>query len=274
MKKLGILNSWGDCAGLNAVIAAIVKTGVPLGYEFVGFEKGWEGILDPMMYRELDLDAVRGISHLGGTVLRTANKGRFAGKAGAGGVNRIPSEILEQAKTNLDKIGVEGLIVIGGDGTLSAAAQLAELGVGLVGVPKTIDNDLGSTDKTFGFSTAVQIAAEALDKIHTTAASHDRVFLVECMGRHAGWISLFAGFAGNANAILLPEFDFEMDDFLAYLRKRRDSGRRSAIVVVSEGLRMEGKIFSTSGRTSSEVVFGGASEHLMHLIEEAAPEEF
>lgn len=274
MKKLGILTGGGDCAGLNAVIAAIVKTGVPMGYEFVGFEKGWEGLLDPMMYRKLDLDAVRGISHLGGTILRTTNKGRFAAKVGAGESSRIDPDVLKQAKANLDKIGVEGLIVIGGDGTLSGALQLAELGVGLVGVPKTIDNDLGSTDKTFGFSTAVQIATDALDKIHTTAASHDRVFLVEAMGRHAGWISLYAGFAGNANAILLPEFDFDLEDFIGFLRKRRESGRRSAIVVVAEGLRMGGKIFSTSGRTSAEVVFGGASEHLMHLIDGAAPEEF
>ncbi len=274
MKKLGILTGGGDCAGLNAVIASIVKTGVPLGYEFVGFEKGWEGLLDPMMYRTLDLDSVRGISHLGGTILRTSNKGRFAAKVGSGEANRIDAEILKQAKANLDSIGVEGLIVIGGDGTLSGALQLAELGVGLVGVPKTIDNDLGSTDKTFGFSTAVQIAADALDKIHTTAASHDRVFLVECMGRHAGWISLFAGFAGNANAILLPEFEFNLDEFLNFLRQRRENGRFSAVVVVAEGLRMDGKIFSTSNHKSSEVVFGGASENLMRIIAEKAPDEF
>jgi 6-phosphofructokinase len=274
MKKIGILNSGGDCAGLNAVISSIVKTGVPLGYEFIGFERGWEGLLDPVAYIDLTLDQIRGISHLGGTILRTSNKGRFAGKVGSGDVNKIDPDILAMAKRNADKLGLDGLIVIGGDGTLSAAVQLADYGLKLVGVPKTIDNDLGATDATFGFSTAVHVAVDALDKIHTTATSHDRVFFVECMGRHAGWISLYAGLAASANAILLPEFDVDLTDFVAFLH-HRNASKHSAIIVVSEGIKIAGKgIVTKAGSATSEVTLGGASEQLMRMIEEATPNEF
>lgn len=272
MKKIGILNSGGDCAGINAVISGIVKTGISLGYSFVGFERGWEGLLDPMHYIDLNLETVSGISHLGGTILRTSNKGRFAGKVGSGEVNKIDPDILAMAKRNADSLGLDGLIVIGGDGTLSAAVQLADYGLKLVGVPKTIDNDLGATDKTFGFSTAVQVAVDALDKIHTTATSHDRVFFVECMGRHAGWISLFAGLGGSANAILLPEFDVDLTDFVAYLRNRSAS-KKSAIVVVAEGIKIAGESVQ-KGSGASEITLGGASEQLMRTIEQVAPEEF
>jgi len=275
MKKIGILNSGGDCAGLNAVISSIVKCGAPLGYECIGFERGWEGLLDPMTYIELTPDRVRGISHLGGTILRTANKGRFAGKVGSGDMSKIDPDILAMAKHNASALGLDGLIVIGGDGTLSAAVQLADFGLRIVGVPKTIDNDLGATDKTFGFSTAVQVAVDALDKIHTTATSHDRLFLVECMGRHAGWISLFAGLAGSANAILLPEFDIDLDDFVQHLLKRRAEGKTSAVVVVAEGITLPSKELSQKqGASASEIILGGASEKLMHVIETVAPNEF
>jgi 6-phosphofructokinase len=270
--KIGILTGGGDCAGLNAVIAAIVKTGTPMGHTFVGFEKSWEGVLDPVMYRDLDLDAVRGISHLGGTILRTTNRGRFAGKTGAGGTNKIPEDILQMAKANLEKLGIEGLIVIGGDGTLAAAHQLAEKGVPIVGVPKTIDNDLSGTDMTFGFSTAVTVAVDALDKIHTTASSHDRVFFVECMGRHAGWISLYAGTAANANAILMPEFSVNVPELVDFLR-RRIKHRGSAIVAVAEGLEFEAYA-PESGASDAEIKLRGASDNIMLAVEAAAPGEF
>lgn len=274
MKKIGILNSGGDCAGLNAVISSIVKTGIPMGYEFVGFERGWEGLLDPISCIDLNLEKVRGISHLGGTILRTSNKGRFAGKVGSGDVSKIDPVILTMAKHNADKLGLDGLIVIGGDGTLSAAVQLADRGLKLVGVPKTIDNDLGATDRTFGFSTAVQVAVDALDKIHTTATSHNRVFFVECMGRHAGWISLFAGLAASANAILLPEFDVDLTDLIDFLRHRQET-HNSAIVVVAEGMKIAGKDISLKrGSSTSEIRLGGASEELMRIIEDVAPDEF
>lgn len=269
-KTIGILTGGGDCAGLNAVIAAVVKTGLPMGYSFVGFEHGWEGVLDPVAFMLLDLDAVRGISHQGGTILRTTNKGRFAGKTGAGGVSIIAPDIIAQAKANLEKHHVDGLIVIGGDGTLSGAAQLADAGVNIVGVPKSIDNDLSGTDMTFGFSSAVSVAVDALDKIHTTASSHDRVFFVECMGRHAGWITLYAGLAANVNAILLPEFDVDISDLIAFLRRRLKT-RGSAIVAVAEGITLPGRVL---GKAGAEVALRGAADHLLQEIEKQTPEEF
>jgi ATP-dependent phosphofructokinase / diphosphate-dependent phosphofructokinase len=272
-EKIGILNGGGDCSGLNAVIASIVKAGIPMGYEFIGFERGWEGVLDPMEYRVLDRAAVRGISHLGGTILRTSNKGRFAAKVGSGDKALINPDILDMAERNLKLLGVSGLIVIGGDGTLSGALQMAERGIKLVGVPKTIDNDLSSTDQTFGFSTAVQVAVDALDKIHTTAASHDRTIIVECMGRNAGWITLFAGLAGNANAILLPEFEFKIEDLVAHLRSR-SKDHRSSIIAVAEGARIGGKVVAKDQGAASEVLFGGISSSLARAVEEIAPGEF
>lgn len=274
-KRIGIINAGGDCAGINAVISSVVKSGTPLGYEFIGFERGWEGMLSPMIYRKLDLDAVRNISYLGGTILRTTNRGRFGGKTGSGNKNEIPEEILQEAKRHIDELGLGGLIVIGGDGTLSAAVQLAEYAnINMVGVPKTIDNDLMSTDRTFGFSTAVSIAVSAIDKIHTTAASHERTIFVECMGRYAGWISLFAGLGGGADAILVPEFPFQMEDFIAFLRNRRKNGHYSDVVVVAEGIKINNQYSQKNHGRSSEVTLGGVSMLLMKMVEEMAPNEF
>ncbi len=272
-KKIGIVNAGGDCAGINAVISAVVKSGTSKGYEFVGFERGWEGLLTPLMYRSLDLNSVKNISFLGGTILRTTNRGRFGGKIGEGEKGVIPEKILKEAKGHLDELGIEGLILIGGDGTMTAGLQLAEFGVNIVGVPKTIDNDLGSTDQTFGFSTSVEVAVDAIDKVRTTAFSHDRVIFVECMGRYTGWISLFAGLAGGSDAILLPEFTFSPEKFLNFLRSRRIEGDYSAVVVVSEGLRL-GDNLVHSGTVSSEVKLGGVSLQLMQLVESLAPDEF
>jgi 6-phosphofructokinase 1 len=272
MRKVGILTSGGDCAGLNAVIAAIVRAGTPLGYRFVGFERGWEGLLSPLAYRELDLDAVRGISHLGGTILKTTNKGRFGAKATVGGLRRIPQPVLEEARANLATVGCEGLIVIGGDGSLSGAMQLAELGVNIIGVPKTIDNDLQKTDRTFGFSTAVQVVVDALDRIHSTATSHDRVMFVETMGRHAGWIALRAGLAGGAHAILLPEFPFSPNDLLAFLRERaKKTG--ATVVVIAEGAQIDDQ-YVGNAKVAGEILLGGVSTRLVQELESLAPGEF
>jgi 6-phosphofructokinase 1 len=273
MKRVGIMTSGGDCSGLNAVIASAVKAGAPLGYEFIGFEKGWEGILSPMIYRPLTPNDVRGISFLGGTILRTVNRGRFGAKAGAGDQRRIPQEILEEAKRNLASVGIEALIVIGGDGSLSGALQLSQLGVNIVGVPKTIDNDLHATDRTFGYSTACQIVVDALDRIHTTASSHNRVIFVETMGRHAGWIALRSGLAGGADAILLPEFPFKAQDFVEFLRMRQDTVG-SSVVVVAEGAKVDDRLATRDGYKSQEVLLGGISSRLMHAVECLAPDEF
>jgi len=272
--RLGMLTAGGDCAGLNAVISAAVKYGTRLGYSFVGFKRGWEGVLSPMDYVPLDARAVSGIAHTGGTILHTTNRGRFAAKRGTGEGKGIPREILEEAKRNLASLGVEGLIVIGGDGSLSGARQLGEAGVRVIGIPKTIDNDLAATEQTFGFSTAVNVAVEALDRVHTTATSHDRVIFVEVMGRNAGWIALKAGLAGTADAILLPEFPFTLRGLVDYLRGRKATGGKSAVVVVAEGAKLGERVAAEGSGDSEELHYGGIAHAIMAAVERAAPGEF
>src|SRR3954454_24145735 len=207
--RVGVLTGGGDCPGLNAVIRAVVRKGVQVyGYEFVGFRDGWRGPLegDPL---PLDVQAVRGILPRGGTILGSSRTNPIKID---GGVERI--------KDNLRDLGVDALIAIGGEDTLGVATQLAAHGLTVVGVPKTIDNDLNATDYTFGFDTAVQIAVEAIDRLHTTAESHHRVLIVEVMGRHAGWIALHSGLAGGANVILIPERPFDIDAVCGYIEKR------------------------------------------------------
>lgn len=275
IKRVGILSGGGDCAGLNAVISSIVKAGIPMGYEFVGILKGWEGILDPPMLTPLGLQQVRGISHLGGTIIRTTNRGRFAAKVGVGGVSRIPDEILRSVEKNMNDNGIDALIAIGGDGTLSGAHQLMEMtGVKVVGVPKTIDNDLAGTDRTFGFSSAVEVVREALDRIHTTAASHDRVIFVETMGRHTGWIALYGGLAGGAHAILLPEFNFSIEGLVKFLKKRDTESRVASVVVVAEGARLDGALSMKGQGKASEAQLGGTAERIQAAVEAFAPEQF
>lgn len=276
MKRIGILTAGGDAQPLNAAISAVVKTAIPRGYEIIGFEKGFEGVLSPTLYRELTLKSVRGISHTGGTILHTVNKGRFSSKQGMGESKEIPMEILEEAKKNLDFLGVEALIVVGGDGTLNAAYQLSKLGVNIVGIPKTIDNDILNTDKTFGFSTAVDIVTDALDKVHTTATSHDRAIFVEVMGRNAGWIALHGGFAGGADMILIPEINFNYTKILEYMRKRKETGYRATVVVVAEGSREQSGEKSMLNTTlqNSEYKLGGISFQIINDLEKLAPGEF
>ncbi|MEP7103615.1 MAG: ATP-dependent 6-phosphofructokinase [Candidatus Dojkabacteria bacterium] len=276
MKKIGIVNSGGDTQAINAVIASIVKYGLSKDYKFVGFIKGWEGILD-MECIDLGIEQIRGISHLGGTILHSVNKGRFAGKGGSeGDFNKIPDDILNLAKKNLETLKIDSLIVIGGDGTLSGALQLVDLGIDIVGVPKTIDNDLDLVDMTFGFSSAVEIGVEALDRVHTTAVSHDRVMFVETMGRHVGWIPLYAGLAGGADVILIPEIEFDYEGLIRYLAWRKKIGRNYSVVVVSEGAKAKNEKIATlenkEGRP--EVRLGGISDQIMRRIEELAPGEF
>lgn len=271
-KRVGILTGGGDCAGLNTVIASVVKAGVYNGnYEFIGFLKGWNGILEKK-YRFLGLEDVHGISSLGGTILGTTNHGRFNAK-GSGDGQTIPRAVLEEAKRNLDELGVDGVIAIGGDGTLSGALQLGELGVNIVGVPKTIDNDLSGTDQTFGFSSAVDVAVESLDRIHTTASSHERVFFVECMGRNAGWITLHAGLAASANVILLPEFRVDIPSLVDFLRLRV-STHGSAVVAIAEGIaaHYKDKVVSED-YADREVKLVGAASLVMHDIEQYCPNE-
>ncbi len=226
--RLGVLTGGGDCPGLNAVIRAIVRKGVAEhGHEFVGYRDGWRGPLESD-WRPLGVPEVRGILPRGGTVLGSSRTNPFKEERGP-----------ERIAANLDKGGVDGLIAIGGEDTLGAAQGLFEAGINVVGVPKTIDNDLGATDYTFGFDTAVNIAMGSIDRLHTTAESHKRTLIVEVMGRHAGWIALHSGLAGGANVILIPEHPFSLERVCDYIERRFES-QYAPIVVVSEGAEPEG----------------------------------
>jgi ATP-dependent phosphofructokinase / diphosphate-dependent phosphofructokinase len=227
--RVGVLTGGGDCPGLNAVIRALVRRGVPeFGFEFVGFRDGWRGPLEGDTV-PLDVQAVRGILPRGGTILGSSRTNPLAERASAGGRTGV-----DRIKDNLAALGVDALVAIGGEDTLGVATRLHEAGVQVVGVPKTIDNDLGATDLTFGFDTAVNIAMEAIDRLHTTAESHHRALIVEVMGRHAGWIALHAGLAGGANVILIPERPFSIEKVCAYVEHRFQT-RYAPIVVVAEG---------------------------------------
>ena len=221
--RIGVLTGGGDCPGLNAVIRAVVRKGVTAyGHEFVGFRDGWRGPLEGET-RPLGIQEVRGILPRGGTILGSSRTNPFKIDGG-----------VEKIKVNLGEMGIDALVAIGGEDTLGVANQLHDEGVHVIGVPKTIDNDLGATDYTFGFDTAVNIAMEAIDRLHTTAESHHRTVVVEVMGRHAGWIALHSGLAGGANVILLPERPFDLDQVCQYV-ERRFKTRYSSIVVVAEG---------------------------------------
>jgi 6-phosphofructokinase 1 len=225
MARVGLLTGGGDCPGLNAVIRAAVRRGLAGGdHSFVGFRYGWAGVLEDEAL-ELTLESTAGILPRGGTILGTSRTNPFAvGRDGLGEIRRT-----------LERRGVDALIPIGGEDTLGVALRLQREGIPVVGVPKTIDNDLAGTDVTFGFQTAVQIVADAIDRLHTTAESHNRVIVVEVMGRHAGWIATHAGIAGGADAILVPEWPFDIDEVCAHLRRRHERGRSFSIVVVAEG---------------------------------------
>jgi ATP-dependent phosphofructokinase / diphosphate-dependent phosphofructokinase len=263
--RIGVLTGGGDCPGLNAVIRAIVRKGVEhLGHEFVGYRDGWHGPLNGAG-GELGVPEVRGILPRGGTILGSSRTNPFKQDGGA-------ERILE----NMASEGVEGLIAIGGEDTLGVAARLhAEHDVRVVGVPKTIDNDLGATDYTFGFDTAVNIAMEAIDRLHTTADSHHRVLIVEVMGRHAGWIAFHAGLAGGANVILIPEQPFDLEK-VCELVGRRLEARFAPIVVVSEGAQPQGGMPETQDKgldAFGHVRLGGIAHWLEGEIEQRTGKE-
>ena len=262
--RVGVLTGGGDCPGLNAVIRGIVRKGVTdYGNEFVGFRDGWRGPLENQT-SVLGVEQVRGILPRGGTILGSSRTNPFAIE---GGVERI--------KDNLASNGCDALIAIGGEDTLGVATKLFELGVHVVGVPKTIDNDLSGTDFTFGFDTAVNIAMEAIDRLHTTAESHHRVLVVEVMGRHAGWIALHSGLAGGANIILIPERPFDIDKVCAQVESRFAT-HYSPIIVVSEGaVPAEGSMSLVSGDKDAfgHVRLGGIGDRLAHEIEQRTGKE-
>ncbi|MGB9182864.1 MAG: 6-phosphofructokinase [Solirubrobacteraceae bacterium] len=237
--RFGLLTGGGDCPGLNAVIRAVVRKGVDAyGDELIGFRDGWRGVLDDVA-EELTIESTRGILPRGGTILGSSRTNPTK-RDGA----------TELVRATLQRHRLDGLIAIGGEDTLGAAHRLFEAGVNVIGVPKTIDNDLGATDQTFGFDTALQVATDAIDRLHTTAESHHRNLVVEVMGRSAGWIALHSGIAGGADVILIPEQPFDIDEVCGLIGRRHARGRYFAIVVVAEGaLPKEGTLSVTAGET-------------------------
>ncbi|MFQ5715460.1 MAG: 6-phosphofructokinase, partial [Candidatus Scalinduaceae bacterium] len=264
MKNIGILTGGGDCPGLNATIRAVAKKGIiDYDYKMYGILEGWRGLIDGMI-KELDMDSVSGILNRGGTIIGTSRTNPF-GKDNKGD----PEKILE----NIKKLDLHAIVSIGGDDTQGVALKLFEMGVKVVGIPKTIDNDLSGTDFTFGFDTAVNIATEAIDRIHTTAESHNRVMVVEVMGRHAGWIATFAGIAGGADLILIPEKPVDMEEVYDVLRRRHARGKNYSIVVVAEGIKIpqekgDGFVLQTEKRDDfGHIMLGGVGTVLAKLIE-------
>ncbi len=263
--RVGVLTGGGDCPGLNAVIRAVVRKGVHAhGFDFVGYREGWKGPLEGLTM-PLGIEQCRGILPRGGTILGSSRTNPFKLDNG-----------VERIKANLERDGVEALVAIGGEDTLGVATKLADLGVKVVGVPKTIDNDLSGTDFTFGFDTAVNIATEAIDRLHTTAESHHRVLVVEVMGRHAGWIALHAGLAGGASMVLIPEQPFDIDEVCAHVETRFKS-QYAPIVVVSEGAvpRDGGDMTLVSGEKDAfgHVRLGGIGDRLASEIEHRTGKE-
>jgi 6-phosphofructokinase 1 len=260
LKRMGVLTGGGDCPGLNAVIRAVVRTALRDETMVVGIRNGWKGLIEKDVM-DLDLQAVTGILPRGGTILGTSRTNPYKKK-----------DDLQKLKANYKDLGLNALVAIGGEDTLGVACKLyKEEKFPIVGVPKTIDNDLSATDFTFGFDTAVNIATESIDRLHTTAESHHRVMVVEVMGRHAGWISLYSGIAGGADVILVPEIPIDLNEVCSFLRKRYERGKGFSIVVVAEGATFkEGQevVLEEKLDAFGHVRLGGIGEVLARKIEE------
>jgi len=257
--RVGILSGGGDAPGINAVIRAVVRKAIQnYGYETVGIKDGWHGLLENG-FLPLDFKSVSGILPRGGSILGTSRTNPFKHEKG-------PETMLKNAK----KAGIGAVVVIGGDDTLSVAYRMGELGLKYVGVPKTIDNDLSGTDYTFGFMTAVAIATEALDRLHTTAETHHRVMILEVMGRYSGWIALEAGLAGGADIILIPEKPFDINEICEYIKRRQERGRNFSLIVVAEGAKPKGGaeiVYSESVDEFGHIRLGGVGYYLGKEIE-------
>jgi phosphofructokinase-like protein len=258
-KRIGILTSGGDCPGLNAVIRGTVKSSQQLGYECIGFLRGYEGLVDPVTYKQLNAKNTSGILNQGGTILGSTNKGRFVARSGVDSREELDIELLAGVKATVEQLNLSGLVCIGGDGSLSIAQQFHEFGIPVVGVPKTIDNDLSATAYTFGFDSAVACATDALDRLHTTAAAHDRVMVLEVMGRHAGWIALHAGIAGGGDVILVPEINWTFEGVCQKILEREQQGKKFTLIVVAEGAHLPNgaMVLRNGGTENSQASLGG-----------------
>ncbi len=254
VRTIGISTGGGDCPGLNAVIRAVVRSAIRChGWRVLGIRDGFEGLLHPEQSRWLSLDDVRDILPRGGTILGTTNRGNpFEYRVEENGVTTV-RDLSDRVIENSRALGLDALVVVGGDGTQRIGLRLHEKGLPVVGVPKTIDNDLAATDSTFGFDTALHVATEALDRLHTTAESHRRIMLLEVMGRDAGWIALHSGIAGGAHAILLPEIPFSIDRLCDFITHRDARKKSYSIIVVAEGVRLPSGLVPPSGSTKTPV---------------------
>ena len=275
IKTIGLVTGGGDAPGLNAVIRAVVKTAVnQFGRRVIGIEDSFEGLLGSTSTRELKPADVRGLLPRGGTILGTRNRGNFV-EHDSGGEAAKPGEVYRQAVANLEKMGIDGLVVLGGEGTLAIASEFHRLGVPVLGVPKTIDNDLAATELTFGFMTALDIATEALDRLHTTAESHDRVMLLEVMGRHTGWIALNSGISGGADVILIPEIPFSLESVAEKVLERERCNSQFSIIVVSEGAKVAGgaEMYVEAGSRQSAPRLGGIGHYCSYEIQRLTGKE-
>lgn len=269
-KQIGILTGGGDAPGLNAVIRAVVRTAIgEFGMKVIGIEDSFEGILGAPHTMTLTTKTVSGILPRGGTILGTRNRGSFVKMVD--GVPVFPEMPIGEALANLDILGIEALIVLGGEGTLAIAEQFDKRGFPVVGVPKTIDNDLAATELTFGFMTAIDVATEALDRLHTTAASHDRVMILEVMGRNTGWIALHTGLAGSADIILIPEIPFSFESLIKKVLERERSGSKFTNIVVAEGAKEVGK--GEMYADTQELRLGGVGEYVRRKVEQMTGKE-
>lgn len=268
MIKIGIVTGGGDCPGLNSVIRAASKAALRRGWTPVGIIGGYDGLLRSQKTIVLEGSVLDGLLVRGGTILKTANQGAFSAKVGHGESRQLPVTLLDETKQGFERLGLSGLISIGGDGSLSIAQQMFEHGIPVVGVPKTIDNDLAATAMSFGFDSAVACATDALDRLHSTAESHGRVMVLEVMGRYAGWIAVYSGLAGGADVILIPEIPFRYESICAKVNEREQVGKYFTIVVVAEGARLAGADFVTSGQHSEnrEARLGGIGAQVAEEI--------
>lgn len=277
IRRIGVLTGGGDCPGLNAVIRAVVKRAIyEYGWEVVGIEDGFEGLILPGKTRPLTPLDVQGILPRGGTILGTTNRANpFAYQVRQPDGQVIVRNLSDQVARRVEELGLDALVVIGGDGSLGIGLDLFKMGVPIVGVPKTIDNDVCLTDVTFGFDTALDTATEAIDKLHTTAESHHRVMFVEVMGRQAGWLALDAGVAGGADVILIPEIPFQLAAIEAKIEARERSGARFSIVVVAEGAREAGKeqVYQPAWAAAEPRRLGGIAEQVARRIGEKLDRE-
>jgi 6-phosphofructokinase 1 len=273
--RIGVVTGGGDCPGLNAVIRAVAKAAQRRGWSAIGIMGGYEGLLPVQRTKVLEGESLNGLLVRGGTILGTANQGKFSAKIGHGETRKLPSDLLDETKRGCEELGLMGLVSIGGDGSLAIAQQLFEHGIPVVGVPKTIDNDLAATMMTFGFDSAVACATDAIDRLHSTAESHRRVMVLEVMGRYAGWIAVYAGLAGGADVILIPEIPFHYESICKKVGEREQSGKHFTIVVVAEGARSAGKGFVTSAEQpqNREARLGGIGAQVAEEIHKRTSKE-